>query len=248
MLEQLKDLPPGIDGLKATGKITKDDYECIFEPLVDRARREGRRLRFLYDLGPKFEGFTPGAAWEDAKLGLRSIRLFDGCAIVSDLGWVREATRFIGFLMPCPVQVFSNRERDRAIEWLRALPEGIAASHRLLPELGVIVVEIKQALRAQDFDALAVTADTWIEARGDLQGIVLHAPEFPGWENFGSLLRHIQFVRDHHRKVKKVALSADSKLASLMPHLGEHFVKAEVRSFAYDELESAIKWAGSCDS
>ena len=58
MLERLKDLPPGIDGLRATGKITKEDYERIFEPLVDGARREDRRLRFLYELGPEFEGST----------------------------------------------------------------------------------------------------------------------------------------------------------------------------------------------
>ena len=107
-----------------------------------------------------------------------------------------------------------------------------------------MVVEIAEPLRVQDFDALALTADAWIEAHGDLQGIVLHTREFPGWENFDSLLRHAQFVHDHHRKVKRVALSADSKLASLVPRLGEHFVKAEVKGFAYDELESAIKWAG----
>ncbi|MBK8011632.1 MAG: STAS/SEC14 domain-containing protein [Deltaproteobacteria bacterium] len=248
MLETLKNLPPGIVGLKATGKVTTEDYERVFEPLVHGARREGRRLRFLYHLGPEFEGFTPGAAREDAELGLRSIRLFDRCAIVSDLGWVRESTRLIGFLMPCPVQVFANRERDDAVEWLRALPEGGAASRRFLPELGVIVVEIKEALRVQDFDALALTAHTWIEVHGDLQGVVLHARRFPGWENFGSLLRHVQFVRDHHRKVKKVALSADSKLASLVTRLGDHFAKAEVKTFAYDELESAVEWAGTRDS
>ena len=245
MLEELRDLPAGIAGVKASGKVTREDYERVFQPLVDGARREGRRLRFLYDLGPEFEGFTASAAWEDAKLGLRSLRLFDGCAVASDLAWVRESTRLIAFLMPCPVQVFGHRERDKAVDWLRALPEGIAASHRLLPELGVIVVEIKEALRAQDFDALALTADHWIEAHGDLQGLVLHAREFPGWENLGSLVRHAQFVRDHHRKVRRIALAADSKLASLMPRLGEHFVKAEVKSFAYDELAAATKWAST---
>jgi hypothetical protein len=58
-----------------------------------------------------------------------------------------------------------------------------------------------------------------------------------------SLLRHVRFVRDHHRKVPRVALAADSKLASLAPPLAEHFVQAEVRGFRYDELESAIAWA-----
>ena len=244
MIEKLKDLPRGIDGVRAIGKISKEDYEHVFVPLFDEIRREGRRIRFLYQLGPEFEGFTPGAAWEDAKIGLHFMRLFDGCAVVTDLGWIRESTRLAGFLMPCPVRLFSNKEFDEAIDWLRSLPEGPAVSHRLLPESGVIVVEVKQALRAQDFDALAFTADTWIEAHGNLQGLVIHAREFPGWENLGSLFRHVRFVRDHHRKVKRIAFAADSKLASLAPRIADHFIQAEVKSFGYDELDAAIAWAG----
>lgn len=243
MIEKLTDLPSGIDGVKALGKISKEDYEQVFVPLLDEARREGRRVRFLYQLGPEFEGFTPAAAWEDAKIGLHSMRLFDGCAVVTDLAWIRDITRLAGFLMPCPVRVFDNQERDRAIGWLGSLPEGAAISHRLLPDSGVIVVEVKQALRAQDFDALAFTADTWIEAHGNLQGLVIHAREFPGWENFGSFLRHVRFVRNHHREVKRIAIAADSKLASLAPGIAEHFIKAEVKSFGYDELDTAIAWA-----
>ncbi len=248
MLELIEGLPPGIDGLRATGRITKEDYERVFEPLVEEARRAGRRLRFLCDLGPEFEGFTFGAVWEDAKLGLRFLRLFEGCAVVSDLGWIRESARLIGFVLPCPARVFGSQTRDEAVEWLRALPPRAAASHHLIRELGVIVMEVEEALRAQDLDALALTADTWIETHGDLQGVVFHARGFPGWENLGSLLRHAQFVRDHHRKVKRVALSADGRLANFAPRLGDHFLKAEVAKFAYDDLETATAWAGSRDS
>ena len=244
MLETLNDLPDGIEGVRATGRVSKEDYEEVFEPLLDAARREDRRVRFLYQLGPEFEGFTAGAAWEDAKLGLRSMRLFEGCAVVSDVGWIREGSRLVGLLLPCPVRVFGNEERDEAIAWLGSLPEGAAVSHRLLPD-GVIVVEVKEALRAQDFDALAVTADTWVEAHGDLKGIVIHAREFPGWESLGSLLRHIRFVRDHHRRVRRIALAVDGRLAELAPRLAEHFVQAEVRHFRHGELESAIAWARS---
>jgi len=243
MLEKMKDLPNGIDGVKAVGKTSKEDYERVFVPLIDEARREGRRIRFLYQLGPEFEAFSPGAAWEDAKIGFHSLRLFDGCAVVTDAGWIRESTRVVGFFMPCPVRVFGNQELDKAIAWLSSLPESAAVSHRLLPESGVIVVEAKQALRAQDFDAVAFTADNWIEAHGYLQGLVIHVREFPGWENFGSLLRHLRFVRDHHREVKRIAFAADSKLASLAPEIGGHFIKAEVKSFGYDELDIAIAWA-----
>ena len=248
MIEKLKDLPSGIDGVKAVGKISTKDYEQVFVPLLDEARSEGRHIRFMYQLGPEFEGFTPAAAWEDAKIGLHFMRLFDGCAVVTDLAWVREMTQLVGFLMPCPVRVFGNQERDKAIDWLVSLPEGAAVSHRLLPDSGVIVVEVKQALRAQDFDALALTADTWIEAHGNLQGLVIHAREFPGWENWGSFLRHVRFVRNHHREVKRIAFAADSKLASLAPGIAEHFIQAEVKSFGYDELDTAIAWAAGSAS
>lgn len=243
MLERLQDLPAGVDGVRAVGKVSREDYERIFEPLVDGARREGRRIRLLYQFGPEFEGFTPGGAWEDVRLGLGSLRLFDGFAVVTDTGWIRESTRLIGFVMPCPVRVFPNARRNEAVEWLRSLPEGPTVSHRLT-ESGVLVVEVKQALRAQDFDALAASADAWIETHGALQGIVIHAREFPGWENLGGLVRHIRFVRDHHRRVRRVALASDSRLADLAPRLAEHFVEAEVRRFGYDDLDAAIAWAG----
>jgi hypothetical protein len=45
VLEKLKNLPPGIDGVRAIGKLSKEDYEQVFVPLLDEARREGRRVR-----------------------------------------------------------------------------------------------------------------------------------------------------------------------------------------------------------
>ena len=244
MLQKMNDLPAGIDGLKATGKLSKEDYENVFEPLLEQARGNARRLRVLFELGRDFEGFTAGGAWEDAKIGLRYLRLFDACALVTDLTWIRESTKLARFMMPCPVQVFGNQERAKAVDWLRSVPEGSGISFRLLADSGVMVVEVKEALRAHDFDALALTADTWIEAHGKLHGLVIHCHEFPGWENLRSVFRHVRFVREHHRKVERVALAADSKLASLAPHLAEHFVQAEVKSFGYEQLEAAVAWAG----
>jgi hypothetical protein len=243
MLERIKDLPVGVDGIKATGKVSSRDYQDLVQPVLDDARRDGRRVRFLYQVGPEFEGFTPGAAWEDAKVGLHFMRLFDGCAVVTDVGWIRDSVRLASFLMPCPVRVFAVQDRGEAVEWLASLPQGPGVSHRLLPESGVMVVEIREALRAQDFDALAATADMWIEAHGDLQGLVIHAREFPGWQNLAGLVGHVRFVRDHHRKIKRIALVADSKLASLAPRLAEHFVASEIRAFDYPDLDRGIEWA-----
>ncbi|HEX5072729.1 MAG TPA: STAS/SEC14 domain-containing protein [Gemmatimonadaceae bacterium] len=243
MLERIVSLPAGIDGVKAVGKVSQQDYQQVFEPLIDEARRANRRLRLLYQFGPEFDGFTAGGVWEDASIGLRSLRLIEGLAIVSDIGWIRDSSRLLGFFMPGPVRHFGNGQLADAVAWLQALPDAAGVTHRLLADRGVIVAEVTQALRARDFDELAVTADSWIEAHGQLQGLVIHARRFPGWENLGGLIRHVRFVRDHHRKIKRIAIAADGELATLAPRLGEHFIQAEVKSFAYDALDSAIAWA-----
>jgi len=245
MLERLVSLPVGIDGVKAVGKVSQQDYQQVFDPLIDDARRANRRLRLLYQFGPEFEGFTAGGVWEDASVGLRSLRLIEGLAIVSDVSWIRDSSRLLAFFMPGPVRHFGNVQFADAVAWLQSLPQDAGVSHRLLADRGVIVVEVTQALRARDFDELAVTADTWIEAHGRLQGLVIHARRFPAWENLGGLIRHVRFVRDHHRKIARIAIAADGELATLAPRLGEHFVQAEVKSFPFDAVESAIAWAGA---
>jgi hypothetical protein len=247
VLQRLKDVPEGIVGIKAIGKLTRDDYDTVLVPLLNDLQREGRRPRFLYELGPEFDSFAATAAWEDAKLGLRSLRAFAGCAIVSDREWIRESTRLVSFFLPCPVRAFSLKERAGAIAWLGSLPHEVGVRHRLLTERGVLVIEPLGALHVQDFDALALTVDPWIEAHGKLEGIVIHTRAFPGWENVGSFLRHVQFIRDHHRRVKRVALAADSKATTLVPRLGEHFVDAEVKPFAFDQLDAAVAWASGSE-
>jgi hypothetical protein len=173
--------------------------------------------------------------------------MIDGYAVVSDIRWIREWIHLVGFLLPFPMRVFGNDERDDALAWLGSLPEGPGVTHRLLPESGVVVVEVTEPLRAQDFDALAATADSWLATHDELAGIVLHARAFPGWENLGGLLRHVRFVRDHHRTVRRVALATDGLLADLAPRLADHFVAADIRHFGHDELDEAIAWAAGPD-
>lgn len=243
MLEKIANLPAGIVGVRATGPVSKADYEQVIEPLFDEARKKGEKIRLLYEFAPDFHGFSAGAAWEDARFGMAAVRQLAGCAVVTDIAWVRDSAKFVAFFLPCPVRVFPISTRSQAVEFLQALPEKPAISQRLLPEAGVIVVEIEKALRPQDFDALAAMADDWIGAHGSLNGLVLRAHHFPGWENLQGLVKHVRFARDHHRKIKRIALVTDAKLAKLMPNLAEHFVQAELKHFPLGEGDQAIAWA-----
>lgn len=138
MLQRLAEVPDGVQALDAVGVVTKRDYEDAFTPLVDEAWCEGTRLRLLYECGPRFARLTAGALWADARLGLRYLRLLDGCAVVSDKSLIRGSTRRIGAWMPCPVRVFGNDDREQALEWLSSLPrhEGVSAASIAAAYLG----------------------------------------------------------------------------------------------------------------
>ena len=243
MLERISDLPNGVLGLRASGTVSKDDYDRVVQPLLEDARRDGRRIRFLYHLPPSFTGFTAGGAWEDARIGMHYLRLFERCAVVTDMDWVRGTSRALGALLPCEVRTYKHASYGEAVAWLGAPVAAKNVTHRLIAERNVLLVEPHAKLGVEDFDAIAMTVDLWIEAGHELQGIVVHASKFPGWETIGSFLRHVRFVRDYHKKVRRVAVSADGTLAEVAPRLAEHFISAEVRQFGYQELDSALDWA-----
>ncbi len=85
--------------------------------------------------------------------------------------------------------------------------------------------------------------DPWIEKNGRLKGLVIHAKSFPGWDSFGALSSHLVFVRDHHRKIDRVAFATDSAMGNVAEKIARHFVKAEIKLFPYESLDEARSWA-----
>ena len=120
MLKRIEGLPHNVVAVEASGKVTADDYEQILEPAIDHGLRTQAKIRFLYHLGPEFTGFTPGALWDDAKVGLRHRGDFERCAVVTDVTWVRDAVSLFRALMPCPVRVFQNNQLADARTWVTA--------------------------------------------------------------------------------------------------------------------------------
>src|SRR5277367_4385558 len=108
---QMTDLPNGVHGLQARGTLTSDDYDRVFAPLVDHRRHGDQRLRLLYQIGPNFNRLTPGALWADSRLGARYLPLLDGCALATDIDWIRDPGRSIATWMPCPMRVYDNAYR-----------------------------------------------------------------------------------------------------------------------------------------
>jgi hypothetical protein len=106
----------------------------------------------------------------------------------------------------------------------------------------IVYVRPKSALEEDDFVKLARVVDPLIEATGGLGGLIIELAAFPGWESLGAMAAHFRFVRDHHRRVRKVAVVTDSTLGNVAEHLASHFVAAEIKRFPAGETETARQW------
>ncbi len=117
-------------------------------------------------------------------------------------------------------------------------------AYQLDPSTAVLTIRPQSALQKSDFTELAKTVDPQIEERGDLNGLIVEAPRFPGWDSFGALVTHLRFVRDHHKHVKRIAVVTDSPLGDVAEHLAAHFISADIRHFPAGDVDDARRWVG----
>lgn len=118
MIERLTGLPDNVIGFSAHGQVTAADYEDHVMPAVDEALMSHDKIRLLYHLGEDFDGFDAGALWDDSKVGLSHLAVWERIALVTEIGWLRGATKAMGFMMPGQVRVFTNAELEAARNWL----------------------------------------------------------------------------------------------------------------------------------
>ena len=112
----------------------------------------------------------------------------------------------------------------------------------LLGDRGIAVLTPQGKLEASDFERVGREIDPFIKTHDRLDGLMVHAKNFPGWADVSTLVKHIQFIKNHHRKVRRVAIVSDGGFAKIVPAIARHFVAAEIRQFPFDEIDSALTW------
>jgi hypothetical protein len=106
----------------------------------------------------------------------------------------------------------------------------------------IAVISPDGALEEADFRRLSEEIDPYIASNGRLTGLMIRVRSFPGWSSFGALISHLRFVRDHHRKIGRIAALTDDQLLKIMPSIASHFVAAEIRQFPSDQEAQALAW------
>jgi tRNA U38,U39,U40 pseudouridine synthase TruA len=106
----------------------------------------------------------------------------------------------------------------------------------------ILIIMPGGPLESADFEKLVHDVDPYIEEKGELNGLMIYAKAFPGWDNFPGFLSHLRFVKNHYQKIKKIAAVTDGTFLSIMPQVADHFVQAEVRHFDYADKDAALNW------
>ncbi len=118
MIEVIDDLPPHVIGFRATGKVTKEDYEKILMPAVDTQSKKFNKINFLLWLDTDISNYTFGAWIDDALVGLKHLTHWHKVAIVSHYNIVTKITNIFGHIVPGIYKGFQISELEEAKKWV----------------------------------------------------------------------------------------------------------------------------------
>jgi SpoIIAA-like len=121
VVERIEGLPEDVLGFRLTGRLSRDEYHELMEPILAALDR-GEKLRVLVELPYEFAGLDLGALWEDMKaagsVGLKHRSAWERFALVTDKDWVRHGVSAFGWISPGELRVFEPEEGEEAIAWV----------------------------------------------------------------------------------------------------------------------------------
>jgi len=119
MIEILPESEGNILAVKATEKLTDEDYKEVFIPRMDQLITEFGRIRLLISMAENFKGWEAEALWDDARFGTQHREQFEKIALVGGPKWVKWGVKLAGHFMPGAVKSYGKDESSNAWEWIK---------------------------------------------------------------------------------------------------------------------------------
>jgi hypothetical protein len=118
MIELLRGFPDNVVAIKCHGEVTRQDYDTVLVPAVEKALTSHGKIRLLYEAGPEFRGVDAGAAWEDFKVGIEHFSRWERMAVITDLAWISLGTRLFSIFLPGTIRVYPMADAAKARLWI----------------------------------------------------------------------------------------------------------------------------------
>ena len=118
--------------------------------------------------------------------------------------------------------------------------------HRLLVTLDktkqLLILEPQTVLTKEDFNYLATVVDPYLYKGNTLKGLMIKTKNFPGWDSVSALKEHISFIKQHHKKIEKLAFVTDSSFIDAIKTIASAFVHPKIKEFEYAKADEAFDW------
>jgi hypothetical protein len=117
------EIMPGSKGkvlwVKASGRLTDQDYREVFIPRLEAVIREHGKARLLFHLDPDFQGWELGAMWDDARFGWQHRHDFEKIAVVGGPRWADAVVRLFAPWLEGEVKTMLREQLAEAWEWIQ---------------------------------------------------------------------------------------------------------------------------------
>lgn len=117
MIEIMAESKDAMLAVKATKKLSGDDYTEVWIPALQEVIEKFSKARCLLYMDENFEGWELKAMWEDAKFGFAHRNDFDKLAVVGGPKWVEWGTKVAGIMMSGEVKTYEPEQLAEALKW-----------------------------------------------------------------------------------------------------------------------------------
>jgi hypothetical protein len=118
MISTIQNAPANVAAFRATGEVTKHDYDSVLIPGIEALLKQQDKINFLFVVDTNITNFTVGALLQDLGVGLKHFTEWNKMAIVSEQGGVVKFTDFFNYIAPGQAKGFSHAELEEAKNWV----------------------------------------------------------------------------------------------------------------------------------
>lgn len=118
MIEEIKELPDHVFGVRVTGEVTEADLKDVLLPGLQRLSDAHGVIHYLLHLETDVENFTAGAWVQDMLAGIKHFTEWKKIAVVTPQRGVRKFTGAFSVVAPGEARGFGPGQLDEAIAWV----------------------------------------------------------------------------------------------------------------------------------
>ena len=121
MIQVISNMPVRTIGLRASPKVSQEDYRGVLVPTINAALEQGKVQLLVRARGRgQLQARPRVVRHEDVVPDLKG---WERLAIFSDVDWLENAVKAFGWLMPGKVKVFESHDVRDAKQWLVGLDD-----------------------------------------------------------------------------------------------------------------------------